>query len=459
MPMLPVPRRTLLLLTAAAVTLAACKDKGGEDSGDSTATAPTYWADIAPLYRDRCVDCHQSGGLGPMALDNYADAATWATASAASTAARAMPPWGVEGHSVEEGLARAEGALDPASCDNDYVDALWLSDEEIALITAWAEAGAPEGEAVTLDPPASRSLDEARVQALSTPTFLPEATTEEGGEYDEYRCFVVDPGWTEDAWLTGYEVVPGNDAIVHHVIGMPVDPERMGSGGMTNGEWIAALDGADGRPGWTCYSQAGEAIAVEGEYTAWAPGQGVVHYPEGSGLEVNAGELMVVQIHYNMVSTSNATDATTLRLELADSVARPGYLVLLDGWRNQVLSAGDPAATVQWRFGQNTVVNYLGIDNVVIEGVMPHMHELGVQETMEVGPEDETTCTTGVRAWDFGWQRIYFYEEPVPMVPGDMIRVTCTYDLSGVDHDVTWGWGTQDEMCLMGLYITEGDGT
>ncbi len=36
------------------------------------------------------------------------------------------------------------------------------------------------------------------------------------------------------------------------------------------------------------------------------------------------------------------------------------------------------------------------------------------------------------------------------------MRVTCTYDLSGVDYDVSWGWGTQEEMCLVGVYVTGG---
>jgi hypothetical protein len=43
------------------------------------------------------------------------------------------------------------------------------------------------------------------------------------------------------------------------------------------------------------------------------------------------------------------------------------------------------------------------------------------------------------------------------MVASEKLRVSCAFDLSGVDHDVSWGWGTQDEMCLVGLYVTEGD--
>lgn len=438
-----------LLCVALTLSVTACKDKGeGGDTGAS-ADAPTYWADIAPLYAERCVTCHQDGGLGPMPLEDYADAVQWADASAASVAARTMPPWGAEGPSDHGGGALAEGVTDPGDCDNEYVDTLWLSDAEVEMIADWVAAGAPEGTQATITPPEQAAL-EGTVETLSTPTFLPVASDGEGGEYDEYRCFVIDPGWSADAWLTGYEVLPGNDAIVHHVIAMPVDPAVA-----RNAAEIAARDGADGREGWPCYSQAGEDIVVEGEYIAWAPGQGVVRFPQGSGLSLGADDLVVVQVHYNMVSTDNQTDATQIRLQVADSVERPAQLALIDDWGRQVLSAGDAAATVQWQLRSSAIGGYLGMDSLVIEGVMPHMHELGVQQTLEVGPVDEMACATGVRSWDFGWQRMYFYQEPVALEEGDMLRVTCTYDLSGVDHDVTWGWGTQDEMCLTALYVTE----
>ena len=63
---------------------------------------------------------------------------------------------------------------------------------------------------------------------------------------------------------------------------------------------------------------------------------------------------------------------------------------------------------------------------------------------------------TGVRSWDFEWQRLYFYEEPLPLESGEAIFVTCTYDLTDAEGNVSWGWGTQEEMCLFGLFVTQG---
>jgi hypothetical protein len=69
-----------------------------------------------------------------------------------------------------------------------------------------------------------------------------------------------------------------------------------------------------------------------------------------------------------------------------------------------------------------------------------------------------------VANFNFDYQRAYDLATPVPIVPGDKITVTCTYDptleqelplLRRVPpHFVTWGDGSTDEMCV-GTVITE----
>ena len=53
------------------------------------------------------------------------------------------------------------------------------------------------------------------------------------------------------------------------------------------------------------------------------------------------------------------------------------------------------------------------------------------------------------------------FDEPVPLTPGDVLRVTCVYDNSGPipgpdgrplePRYLVWGEGTTDEMCLGGV--------
>ena len=63
------------------------------------------------------------------------------------------------------------------------------------------------------------------------------------------------------------------------------------------------------------------------------------------------------------------------------------------------------------------------------------------------------TCGVDVPRWDFAWQLYYFYEQPVRLGPGDRIRVTCTFDTRGATEPVMPGWGTGDEMCLLGVFF------
>ena len=64
--------------------------------------------------------------------------------------------------------------------------------------------------------------------------------------------------------------------------------------------------------------------------------------------------------------------------------------------------------------------------------------------------------------WDFHWQGMYDFVDPVPLPAGTRIDVTAIYDNSAANRrnpnvpprDVTWGEGTADEMCIAFIRIT-----
>jgi hypothetical protein len=57
-------------------------------------------------------------------------------------------------------------------------------------------------------------------------------------------------------------------------------------------------------------------------------------------------------------------------------------------------------------------------------------------------------CIGKVEAWDFEWQRSYFYKTPLRLEAGGEIELTCQYDTSQDRSPVLPGWGTRNEMCL-----------
>ena len=65
-------------------------------------------------------------------------------------------------------------------------------------------------------------------------------------------------------------------------------------------------------------------------------------------------------------------------------------------------------------------------------------------------------------AWDFRWQGIFSFKEPVKLPKGSTVEVVAHYDNTAANPDnpsrppreVRWGEGTDDEMCVAALFYT-----
>ena len=422
----------------------------GCSSDDEEGTGPiedvTYWQSVAPIYADKCVQCHQAGGIAPFALDSYDSAVNFAAAAKAAVQSRRMPPY----------LVTADG-----SC-GDFSEPWALSSQEIAVISQWADGTMDEGTPRTdIVPKALPTLGDTAV-SVTTPEFVPQIVGGPLAEFDEYRCFLLDPQVTEDTFLTGFEVIPGNAAMVHHVLGFPVELDR-DVGGQTNAEVMAALDAqSPDRAGWPCFNMAGEGVAVDGVPVTWAPGTGAVRYPGGTGIEFPAGAQIVVQVHYNLVSEElrGQSDSSTVRLAFEDNVQRLGFFDLQDEFLDSRLEgnpvsipAGQASFEYQFEFDYDDVLGFVG-GSIDIAGVFPHMHERGRTLRIERIRGGQSACVANVDRWDFNWQLIYLYQTPIQLRTGDRLRVTCTYNTEGLTGPTLPGWGTQNEMCLAGLLLS-----
>jgi hypothetical protein len=441
---------TTPLLCALLLILPAC---GGDDPppGPSTDTAPvTFWQDVAPIVQQRCLSCHREGGIGPFRLDRYENARSLAPLMAAAVKARTMPPW----------LATGDG-----SC-GDFQGSNWLSDAEILTITRWAERGALEGTPANgLQPPAPLTLGEA--VDVSSPSYRPEARGDSLAHADDYRCFAVEappPASGAPPFMTGYEVVPGNPAMIHHVLLLQVDPTKVLADGRTNAQVMRALhDASPDQDGWPCYGLAGEGVEVAGVPVTWAPGMGVVRFPQGTGVQMSPRLQLVMQVHYNLARPEFARrpDVTRIRLELASSVERPGFFDDEDEFLRTIASptpaslpAGQKRAEYSWELGYDEALAATGAPYLDVYGIFPHMHATGRTQRVEIiKAAGGTACAVDVRAWNFDWQLYYLYKQPLRLEPGDKVRVTCGYDTSGRKEAVLPGWGTANEMCFLGLFL------
>lgn len=416
-------RSSLLFVAAVVVAVGGCPAPEGV----------TYHKDIAPLFERECVSCHSAGGIAPFTLASYDDVKQNGAAIAFSVENRIMPPFTLD---------------NTGACGPTFKDARFLTDDEIALVLGWLNDDAPEGNAVA-DANAAGAVEEglddenAVVVEMAEP-YTP--TPQPGFPNDDYRCFFLDAENEADAYLTGYEIFPGQPDQVHHMLLFALLNEEADA-------LAQELDDTQEGPGWSCFGAAGDGIDSD-DYlmlTAWAPGANVVRYPEGTGVYVPAGRRLVMQIHYNL-SAGAAPDQTALAVALAPSVENDALMLPLadDDWEI-------PANTPE--FSYKFTQSLLGLpEPLSIHGIFPHMHTAGRKlrfEMKNIGQADSTQCLGDIQRWDFHWQQVAFYDEPVVVDGGHQLDVTCTWDTTGRDVPTVWGEGTGDEMCLVFVYVTK----
>lgn len=411
---------------------------------------PTYHADVAPILERRCVACHQAGGIAPFPLQRFEQVAPMARSVAAAVTARRMPP-----------LPAAQGAQAGAGEDEcpPIEDPRVMPDLEREAIARWVEQGAIEGEQVAAPPPApTKTLGEPSARYP-----MPEAYTSASSEPDDYRCFLIDPGFSATVPVTAVSVEPGNRRIVHHASVYAVPPEAVAA--------VRRLDDAEAGPGYTCFGGVG--VAQSYPLGVWVPGYDRPPQPPRPtvGYYLPAGWQLVLQSHYNFANTSGQppeksgerTDRSTVTLWRSGTLITeiPRAMYLLD--TTFVLPAGQKSVvrTVEGDVVPAWQVPALG---QVQEGYVylswAHMHLLGRSLRLDlVRPGGKEQCLLRIPAWDFHWQSAYQLKRPVYAAAGDRVRLTCEWDnsfanqpvLGGAQQrprDVTYGEKTTDEMCI-----------
>jgi hypothetical protein len=415
----------------------------------------TYYQDVAPVLVEKCGGCHVSGGIGPFALDSYDAAAPMAGSIADSVAEGRMPPWGAE---------ESEGCTPQVPWKEDAR----LTEEQKQTLAAWADQGAPEGDpaaAAALPMPPALDLEDPTMELYPSEAYTPEV----GG--DVFMCYSFDPELTDTKWLTGLQIVPGDLAVVHHVL-VSID-----STGATAAE-----------RGW--YSCSGGGLGGGDQLIGvWAPGGGPLLTPEGTGTPLDAGVRIVMQVHYHPAHDNFGPDSTGFTLRLQDTApARTALVTLIgnagsaaDGLLPGDADSGQPV----FKIPADTAGHVEAMDYVVPEGgpyalfqVATHMHYVGVDMLAEVehaapqGSEPATECLVQTPHWDFNWQRSYVYDAAIEDLPqvrgGDTIHLRCTYDNvltnPGVQQAledagktetsvVRLGETTLDEMCLIAVGV------
>jgi len=449
--------------------------------------SPSFEQAVQPILEANCVTCHSTGQMagGHLPLNEAADAQAISDGIKTVTQTRYMPPWPAS----EEGLPLAHE--------------MTLTDEELATLADWSDAG---GE---LDVPGTTKLTAPKaVKALQprkdlVPTRPPYAGTKDN--VNDYRCFVLDLGLDEPMFLTGYQFEADVVEQLHHSQVFHISKDER--------ENAKTVDGADGRPGWSCYagpnlrgrspnSIPGRALNLKDAgftgqnalVAGWVPGQSPVIFPENSGVYLQPGDALVLQLHYNYTHGEIVPDESTLALQLDDETSgKKGLRVVNPLGPVEIPCAPDDAdeplcdrdAALEDNvrlYGPSGAGNEAGLlsickktpeeltkdfdgsvvssscDLVVPEdgtiiGVMGHMHTLGKswRLTIDPGTADEQIMLD-IPRWSFDWQMNYQLEKPLEVKRGQKLKLECSWDRS-IDplrppKYIVFAEGTEDEMCF-----------
>ena len=365
----------------------------------------TFSKEIIRLFQERCIDCHRAGQAAPFELTSYTQARGWASMIEEVVEENRMPPW------------HADPAIGKFQNDSH------LHAAEKQLIRDWVAAGAPEGDKADLPQPKnypSEWLLPERPQVILQITEKPVPIPAQGEV--KYQYFKVDPGFTEDTWIRGAEIRPGNYAVVHHVLVFTREKGGRGQG----------LNGEEG-----------------GFLAAYVPGLIPELYPPGMAKRIPAGAELIFQMHYTP-NGSPQEDLSQIGLILAEPETIT-HQVMTSSAVNRRLEIPPYAADY-------SISGYSPRSEreVQLLALMPHMHLRGKAFSYALqSPAGELTPLLSIPQYDFNWQTAYRLAEPLLLPAGSRIKCVAHYDNSEAnphnpapEKTVRWGEQTWDEMMI-----------
>lgn len=456
---------TVLAPALAALLAAACSDSASSppDAGPSDSDAAladaaaledagpeasvVYFRDVKPILDARCLPCHSEGHIGPMDLSVPRVAQAAAPLIQAAVAGRTMPPW----HASNE-------------CRS-YANDRSLADQEIDTLVAWVEQGAHLGDPGVVGqpiPPRDQGLSRVDLRLPAPEAYTPQRN-------DDYRCLVLEWPEREVRFVTGFNLEPTNPAVVHHA-NMYI---ATGPAVQTFRDRDAAAPG----PGFPCFGGAFDnGVELLG---AWAPGSFGLEYPAGTGIQIDPGALIVIEMHYTMVAGQPAQpDQSVLALRLEPQVERRALIApfwnFFDWPRGGMSIPANQADVVhRFEFDPNGFVQilapWLRATEIDIWATGMHMHYLATSGSVHIrrGDDDRRECVIDIPRWDFHWQNGYLLDAPIPFTIGvDRFLLECHWDNTAANQpiidgrrrevrDVNWGTASTDEMCIGYVYVTE----
>ena len=403
----------------------------------------TFSKDIAPIFQEKCQECHQPNSIAPMSLITYLDARPWAKAIRERVMTRQMPPWHID---------RSVGV-------QKFKNDMSLTDEQIDAIVRWVDGGAVEGNPKDLPAPKPLVTDnewKGVRDGFGPPDLVvrSEEYTMPAHHQDVWWRPMSDIPITEPRWVKMVEIRPTNlkgRRILHHSIAYLVlnnDPDAVNRG-ISNGPDRSGIN---------------DIFSRRPQLMEWAIGKGYDLYRPDTGKLILPGEKISWDQHIHAVG-EEITAGSEIGLwfyKKGEEPKKRSYLTLFTGIR----------ASQGLDIPPNSLVSTEGFtvlkENAILENFQPHFHLRGKSMQVEaILPDGSSQIVSYVGNFNFNWMTNYIYtDDAAPVFPkGTVIHVTAWYDntrnnKNNPDPDQWVGYGdrTVDEMAhawINVVYLTD----
>ena len=382
----------------------------------------TFTRDIAPIILEHCASCHRPGEVAPFSLLTYADVRRRARLIVEVTRSRQMPPWKP---------ARSVGGP--------FVGERGLTDEEIGAVASWVDQGTVEGDPADL--PAMPSWPEG--WRLGTPDLvvtMAEPYTLPADGSDVFRNFVLPIPTGEAKHIAAIEFRP-NSRVAHHA-NLRIDQTRSSR----------ERDAQDPQPGYEGPISP-SAQYPDGHFLGWTPGQLTPRAAKGMAWRLEPGSDFVIQVHMQPAGRPESIQAS-VGLFFTDDPPERTPIMLRLGRQRIDMAPGESRYVTQDRYT-------LPVD-VHVYGLQPHAHfRANEVKGFATLPDGTTRWLIHIPNWDFNWQDVYRFAEPLFLPAGTAVSMEWTYDNSAGNprnpdrppRRVLYGQNSTDEMGDLWLQV------
>ncbi len=372
-----------------------------EESTDKTVT---FAKDLAPIFQERCQECHHKGSIAPMSLVTYEETRPWAKSIRQRVIERQMPPWHID---KTIGIQKFKNDIS-------------LSDEQINTIVRWVDSGALPGDPKDMPAPSewSDGNEWKGAKELGPPDLIvkSEPYTMPAKHQDVWWRPLSSIPLSEPRWLRAVEMRPGTllgRRITHHAVTYLVqnDPDSLAPG-------------------------TDPVLNARAYLMEWAVGKGYDLHGPDAGKLLLPGSQISWDIHLHAVG-EEIRDNVEIALWFYPKGQEPKHRTYLTGFQAlrgfQTSKAAGGSRNVD--IPPNSIAssdNYTVLQKAArLENFQPHMHLRGKAMAVEaILPDGTVQAVSYVGRFNFNWMTNYIYDDnAAPVFPrGTVIHVTAVYD-------------------------------